>query len=227
MKKLKSFVLLLAVMLLLPISVFAENEKINVYIFRGEGCGFCAKALAFFDSLDEEYKSYFNLVEREVWNDSGNASKMQEVASYFNEELKGVPYIIIGEKTFQGYAEDYDEDIKAAIKAGYENKDGSYKDVVGPILNNESVEKKEDENTAAMTIIVVLAVVAGLGFLIYMARDDSVVEEEKEKKETTKVPSKKETDEKITTKTPKKKETTKKTTSKKTTTTKKKSTNKK
>lgn len=185
MGKIKTFFIALVAIILMPVTVFAANEKINVYIFRGEGCGYCASALEFFNGLDDEYKSYFNLVEREVWNNKDNAAKMQEVADYFNDDLKGVPYIIIGEQTFKGFAEEYEEDIKAAIKAGYENTDGSYKDVVAPILNNETPAKKSN---AAVTVIILIVAVAGVGFLIYMARDDNSDEEDKdliaEKEET-------------------------------------------
>lgn len=215
MKKLKGLFCALAVLLLLPFSVFADSkEKINVYIFRGEGCGFCAKALTFFEGLDEEYQSYFNLVEKEVWENDENAAQMQKVADYFDEDVKGVPYIIIGDKTFQGFDEaEYGEDIKAAIKESYENADGSYKDIVASILNEEPLEKS---NNSAVTIIVIVAAIAGIGFLIYMAREENeetVLEEVKTPKKTTssKSTSKKTTSTKSNTK---KKTTTKKTTKK-------------
>lgn len=215
MKKLKGLFCALAVLLLLPFSVFADSkEKINVYIFRGEGCGFCAKALTFFEGLDEEYQSYFNLVEKEVWENDENAAQMQKVADYFDEDVKGVPYIIIGDKTFQGFDEaEYGEDIKAAIKESYENADGSYKDIVASILNEEPLEKS---NNSAVTIIVIVAAIAGIGFLIYMAREENeepVLEEVKTPKKTTssKSTSKKTASTKSNTK---KKTTTKKTTKK-------------
>lgn len=179
MNKIKGFLISIAVVLLMPLTVFAENEKINVYIFRGEGCGFCASALAFFESLDEEYKSYFNLVEYEVWYDSANAEKMQEVASYFNESVQGVPYIIIGDKTFQGFTESYQEDIKTAIKNGYENTDGNYQDRVAPIMEGKTSEK--DKDNTAITIIILIVAVAGIGFLVYIAREDTTEKEENTK----------------------------------------------
>lgn len=185
-KKIKNLLIVLAILVLMPLNVFAA-EKINVYIFKGEGCGYCAKALTFFEGLDDEYKSYFNLVEKEVWNDENNATQMEKVADYFNEDVGGVPYIIIGEKTFQGFAETYEEDIKEAIKEGYENADGTYKDVVASIIGG--VEIKKDDNSAALTIIVIVAFIAGVAFLIYMARDDSSAEaetKEEEKKTTAK-----------------------------------------
>ena len=223
MKKLKSLVLSLIVLILMPLTVFASGkEKINVYIYKGETCGYCAKALEFFEGLDDEYQSYFNLVEKEVWYDEDNAKEMQEVAAYFNEEVSGVPYIIIGDKTFQGFSEEeYGEEIKSLIKEGYENSDGSYVDEVAKAIGGET---KKDDNNGAVTIIVIIAVVAGLGFLIYMAREDSSVEEEKEIEKTIvkKEESKKQTTKKAST--AKKNTTTKKSTN---SSTKKKTVNKK
>lgn len=211
MSKLKYLLLTVAVLLLMPLSVFADGkEKINVYLFKGDGCGFCAKALTFFNGLDEEYQSYFNLVEKEVWHDEDNAALMEEVAAYFGEKVTGVPYIVIGEKSFNGYNAKFDNDIKKAIKTSYENTDNSYVDVVASV-SNKSLSSNNGDNTA-ITIIVILAVVAGIGFLIYMAREDVPEEVEVPVKEEVKETKKAET---------------KKTTSNKKTSTKKKTTTKK
>jgi glutaredoxin len=242
MKKIKGLILTLAFLFLMPLAVFAsDNEKINVYIFRGEGCQYCARALAFFEGLDDEYQSYFNLVEREVWYDTDNATLMQTVADYFGDTVNGVPYIIIGDKTFNGYASDYDDEIKEAIKTAYENVDGTYEDIVGPILDGAEVTKKSNDNSA-ITVIVILVTIAGIGFLVYMARDD---EEEKntkkvsnepkknvsvkEKKEEVPTPKKSTAKKSVSTKktTSTKKSTTTKQSGSKTTTTKKKTTSKK
>lgn len=191
-KNIKKLLIVFAFVFMMPFTVFAEEkEKINVYMFKGETCGFCAKATAFFEGLDDEYKSYFNLVAKEVWYDEENASAMEKVAEYFDADTSklGVPYIIIGEKTFDGYNESFDDQIKAAIKKAYLNEDGKYKDVVAPILNKEPLEKKD--SSAAVTIIVIFVTIAGVVFLVYMAKDDSnYVEETKEEVKSKTVPKK-------------------------------------
>ena len=214
MRKIKKLLFTLAVLLLLPLSVFAK-DKINVYIFKGETCGYCARALEFFNGLDEEYKSYFNLVEKEVWNDKNNAALMESVGKHFNFEVKGVPFIVIGDKYFDGYVSSYDDDIKSTIKAAYNDDD--YKDVVSAIIDGENLD---DSSSTAFTIIIILAVVAGVFFLVYMAKDNTnVVEEIKEEPKEEKVLEKKETSPKKTVSKTSNKKTTKatSTTSKKTT----------
>ena len=143
--------LLLLVVALLPVKVFAKSfiddyntlnfkdtlasegiaienkdyketdDQAIIYMFRGQGCGYCKAFLEFLNSISKEYGKYFKLVSFEVWNDSKNSELLNKVPLVTNEAAGGVPYIIIGEKVFGGYAESYNEDIKAAIKAQYEN----------------------------------------------------------------------------------------------------------
>lgn len=136
MKKL--FMIICLLLTFIPNMVYAKDKKINVYIFHGDGCPHCAKALEFFDSIDEEYGKYYNLVKYETWTSffaSRNNKMMKKVAESFGEDLEklGVPYIIIGDKTFLGYTDSYKEDIKKAIVDAY--NDDNYEDKVQPIIN--------------------------------------------------------------------------------------------
>lgn len=115
MKTLKKlFTLLLAITMLLPLTVRAENEQtetkkepVKIYMFRGETCKFCEAALEWFDSIKEEYGDYFELITYEVWHNQENNDLMQEVSSYFGDNATGVPYIILGEYTYpNGFAAD-------------------------------------------------------------------------------------------------------------------------
>ncbi len=104
---------------------YKENDKqAIIYMFRGNGCHFCRSFLTFLNSISGEYGKYFKLVSFEVWNDAKNNSLMNKVPQVTDTPVTGVPYIIIGDKVFTGYASDYDEDIKSAIKAQY--NDNSY-----------------------------------------------------------------------------------------------------
>ena len=41
---------------------------------------------------------------------------MEKVAEKLGDEVSGVPYIVIGKKSWSGYASDYDEEIMNTIK---------------------------------------------------------------------------------------------------------------
>ena len=54
MKKMKLFLVLVLALLMVPFGVFADEDdkkEVNVYFFKGEGCGFCAAGLEWFDEL--------------------------------------------------------------------------------------------------------------------------------------------------------------------------------
>lgn len=221
MKKIKLLLVALISVVLLPLSInAASNEKITVHIFRGEGCGYCKAALSFFDSIKEEYGQYYELEEHEVWYDEDNATLMSNVAAYFNEEVNGVPYIIIGDKTFQGYTESYNDEIKQAIKDAYDS--GKFEDRVKQVQNGTATtsntsKKDKDKDSNTTTIIIIAVALVGFVALFYFARDNGT--EEIEVKEEKKVEEVKVEPEVKKATAPKK--TTKTTTSKKTTTTKK------
>lgn len=118
---------------------YKENDKQAViYMFRGQGCGYCRAFLEFLNSISKEYGNYFRLVSFEVWNDSNNAELFKKVPLVTNEAAGGVPYIIIGEKVFAGYSETYDEDIKKAIKSQYEDSSYDVFDKLEEKLNGDS-----------------------------------------------------------------------------------------
>lgn len=170
MKKIKIFglILLSAILLVSPVNSVRANDKITVYMFRGEGCPHCEEALQFFSKLseDEEYSKYYELKTYEVWNNASNAELMQKVAEELKEEASGVPYIVIGEKTFSGYAASYDDKIKEAIKNAYESD--SYKDVVKSVKGSSTKKTTEKESSPIVPIIVVgaIAVVLISGIVI-------------------------------------------------------------
>lgn len=96
-----------------------SKEKINIYLFYGEGCPHCEELKNYLDSLDNKEKSYFNIYTFEVWNNSTNQQFMKDSAKYLNKEVSGVPFLIIGNNTFEGYNESMNTKIEKAIKTEY------------------------------------------------------------------------------------------------------------
>lgn len=100
-----------------------SDDKINIYLFRGNGCGHCKNFITFLYENIDELGQYFNLVSYEIFYNQDNSKLMSEVSKFFGEEATGVPYIVIGDKYFSGFGEGLKEDIKTAIKDLYESKD--------------------------------------------------------------------------------------------------------
>ena len=88
-----------------------QDGKVLVYFFRGEGCPHCEEAENWFKSIQEEYGSKFKIIDYEVWYNSENAALMQKISDTRGDDASGVPYIIIGDKSWIGYTEDYNEEI--------------------------------------------------------------------------------------------------------------------
>lgn len=153
---------------IIPFSLKVQaKEPVNIYLFRGEGCPHCEEFLEFIDNLDAETKSYFNLVEYEVWNNKQNNRLMQQVASVLGDNVSGVPYIIIGTKTFpDGYSASMDEEIIAAIK-DYYNSDIRY-DVMDEI---DTTVKEEKTNPLAIALLVGIIVIGGIGLVIVTSKE--------------------------------------------------------
>jgi cytochrome c biogenesis protein CcdA/glutaredoxin len=89
----------------IAIPVFASNSfNINAYFFFGNGCPHCENENAFLESIKDNYPS-LNIYKYEVFFNKDNSSLMQKVAQTLKAEVGGVPFLIIGDRYFVGYAE--------------------------------------------------------------------------------------------------------------------------
>ncbi len=136
------------------------DDKATIYLFRGKGCSHCYEFLEYVSSsLVKEYGDYFKLESYEVWQNTDNAKLMQEVSDYLNDNASGVPYIIIGDKTFNGYAESMNEQIETAIMNLY-NSEERY-DVLEQMKENPKAKlKKDNKFTIVITIAAAIAIIA-------------------------------------------------------------------
>lgn len=102
----------------------SSKNKVNVYVFWGDGCPHCKHLAQFFNSNKSELKDKMNLYTFEVWKDSTNLKFMKDFGKFLGETPQGVPYMIIGDKTFSGFAESDEktkDEIINLIKQGYQN----------------------------------------------------------------------------------------------------------
>ena len=134
------------IFLLLPFSVNA-NEKVNVYLFYGDGCPHCSALEEYLDenySNDKDVKVY----KYEVWNDVTNQELWKKVEYVTGEEAKGVPYFVIGKEVMQGYSagdvweKKVDKAIEEAKKINYNDNVGITLGVVeGKITKDDDIPK--------------------------------------------------------------------------------------
>jgi len=184
------------------------DDQINVYLFRGNGCTYCRSFLEFLNTIaSDEYGKYFKLVSFETWYDENNYHLLESLSEFMGSAAQGVPYIIIGDQVFPGYASDYDEAIKAAITDLYNSED-RYDVIEAYNENLKAEEKAKNANTNKIIIFnLVFLTAATVVVVIFINRAKNAILVALENNKTTNVIVKKEETEEVKEKTasPKKK----------------------
>lgn len=97
--------LLVFTLIFLAQPVFAQDIPVNAYFFYGDGCPHCAKEGQYlFHVLKSEYPD-LQIYEYEIDNNKNNAILLQKIAEKLNIRVDGVPFLVIGDKHFVGYAD--------------------------------------------------------------------------------------------------------------------------
>lgn len=196
MKKIKLFLAIIMCLFAMPLAVLAdegsddnvevtsgetevqeEDNRVKIYFFRGEGCPHCADAEEFFNSIEEEYGQYYKILDYETWYNSDNAALLQKVGEARNEEITGVPYILIGDKSWSGYDDSFADDIKDTIKSEYEKAVADRYDIANYVdFTNAagSVTEAAKKSNDAMVLIIILLAVAGITYGVVAARKKTV-----------------------------------------------------
>lgn len=186
MKKFSYLVVLLIALFVFPFGVLAEettdttteepveevSKEVPIYFFFGDGCSYCAAAEAWFKEIEEEYGSKFEIRDYETWYSQENADLMQKVAEARNETADGVPYIIIGDQSWNGFADEYKSEILDKIETVYEQDVNSRYDIMQLVETGSTNEEDEDDGgNDILSLIIILVVVGAAGFGIYKARE--------------------------------------------------------
>lgn len=197
MKKIKLFLAIIMCLFAMPLAVLAdessndnnvevtsgetevkeEDNRVKIYFFRGDGCPHCADAEEFFNSIKEEYGQYYKILDYETWYNSDNAALLQKVGEARKEEITGVPYILIGDKSWSGYDDSFADDIKNTIKSEYEKvvadryDIANYVDFTNATGNVDETAKKSND---AMVLIIILLAGAGIAYGVIVARKKTV-----------------------------------------------------
>lgn len=197
MKKIKLFLAIIMCLFAMPLAVLAdensndnnvevtsgetevkeEDNRVKIYFFRGDGCPHCADAEEFFNSIKEEYGQYYKILDYETWYNSDNAALLQKVGEARKEEITGVPYILIGDKSWSGYDDSFADEIKNTIKSEYEKvvadryDIANYVDFTNATGNVDEAAKKSND---AMVLIIILLAGAGIAYGVIVARKKTV-----------------------------------------------------
>lgn len=136
------FVVFAIFLLLIPFSgVFAQENKVTIYFFWGEGCPHCEKEKPFLEALKQKYPQ-IEVKDFEIWKSAENRNLFKESAKKLNANVSGVPFTIVGDKYFIGWLSE--SSTGAAIEATVIQaiQDGCI-DVVGEIISPKPSDDEE------------------------------------------------------------------------------------
>ena len=91
-----------------------SKDKLNIYIFWGDGCPHCKHLAEFLGEKQSEIGDKISLYTFEVWKDKNNSAFLKSFGKFLGENPRGVPYMIIGDKTYSRFSET-DEETKQEI----------------------------------------------------------------------------------------------------------------
>lgn len=149
----KKRIILLFLMLLLPISVLA-NDNVNIYIFHSESCHHCLNAMKYLTELDEN-RDDITLFEYEISKDTNayNRVLFDKAMDAMEIKINTIPFIIIGNNYYVGFDESSKETFDKAINY---YKKHNYRDITGVALgivkDNGYENLKYDEREYKITI---------------------------------------------------------------------------
>ena len=132
MNKIKYVIFSLFLFMMAVSNIKAEDNLVNLYLFYSKTCPHCEEEIRMLDSIKDDYKN-LRIYKYELSKDN-NSEIFKNVATLFDLNVSGVPFTIIGEKTFIGYGENSKKTIIGCIE--YYSKHG-YVDKVGQYLNKE------------------------------------------------------------------------------------------
>lgn len=141
--KIKKILFILTLFLVLPFTK-VNAEAVNVNVFYGDGCPYCAEEEKYLNILKSELGDNLNIQRYEVWNNDENSELLSDVRIALNNTDDGVPFVVIGNKTFTGYNDSVAEDIKMAI---FDNLKNPNVNIVELIKNGQPVPTDTSLNT--------------------------------------------------------------------------------
>ena len=133
MKKFKLIIFSLFISIIFITNIKAEENLVNLYLFYSNTCPHCEAEMELLNELQEDYDN-LKIYKYEISEDE-NSLLLNKVSEMFDINVTGVPFTIIGEKTFFGYSEENSK--KKFIGAIEYYSSHGYIDKVGKYLGNE------------------------------------------------------------------------------------------
>jgi len=131
--------------------LYSQDKTLPIYFFWGDGCPHCAHEKPFLEEMKIKYPN-IEVKSFEIWKNSFNQHFYKRMAAAYKLSGGAVPTTIIGEKVFEGYADEYRPQIEKQIIKCLQNACIDPKSVLDhpELLNGQ---KTQDSKTIALPLI--------------------------------------------------------------------------
>lgn len=136
MKRIRLLIISILFVLLCIPSVKADEEEVRLYLFHQSTCPHCKEEREFLDSIKDDYPN-LDMVFYEIDTNEMNYNFYQKVKKQMNISSSGVPFTIIDNHYFIGFASSDGNTIRNMIENALSNDD--YVDVISKIKNEEDI----------------------------------------------------------------------------------------
>ena len=85
-----------------PLKTLAAENTVSIYFFWGKGCPHCEAEWEFFADAKKEYPN-IEINDFEIWYSKENREILRKAEEATGVSVSGVPFTVIGEKTFSGF----------------------------------------------------------------------------------------------------------------------------
>ena len=123
--KIYKFLLLILIFSILNISsLIAQENKVEIYMFYGQGCRYCDKLSSFLDEVQEKYPSLI-VKKYEIYFNDENRKLFEDLSEAYGYEIGGVPTTFINNNIIGGFCSPKSlycpEDTKEIIEKEIQN----------------------------------------------------------------------------------------------------------
>ncbi len=101
--KIKLLLVFFLAFILFQANAVLAKDNLNAYLFYGDGCPHCAEEEAFLKTMEDKYP-FLEIYRYEVYHDQDNIRLLQAVSKNIDARVDGVPFLVIGDTSFVGYA---------------------------------------------------------------------------------------------------------------------------
>ncbi len=135
-------------------STVKASTPVNAYLFWGDGCPHCAKEKDFLADISPKYPDV-KINTFEIYQNQYNVNLMQQVMNKLEVDAGGVPFLVIGDKSFVGFSEvttesEIIDQIKKCNNYGCPDSIASIVGLDKP-SQNKMTNTKPDENSQKTT----------------------------------------------------------------------------